>query len=107
IDSTISLRDALYILIVKSANDIAVAIAETVSGSEQQFVAEMNEMARAMGLTATRYVNAHGLHDPAQVTSARDLAVLALVIRRDYPQYLPMFGTEQVRLGKSRLESNN
>lgn len=107
IGSSISMRDALYILVVKSANDIAVAIAEAVSGSVPQFVDEMNGMASAMGLTATHYVNPHGLHNDAQVTSARDLAMLALYIRRDFPQYLPMFGTEAVRLGKAKLESNN
>jgi D-alanyl-D-alanine carboxypeptidase len=93
--------------VVKSANDIAVAVAEAVSGSVPRFVDEMNAMAAAMGLTATHYVNPHGLHDPEQVTSARDLAVLALYIRRDYPQYLPMFRTEAVTLGKATLESNN
>ncbi|MDP1732300.1 MAG: D-alanyl-D-alanine carboxypeptidase family protein [Devosia sp.] len=107
VGSALTMQDALYVLVVKSANDIAVAIAEAVSGSEKQFVAEMNQMAAAMGLTSTHYVNPHGLHAPAQVTSARDLAVLALFIRRDYPQYLPMFGTEAVTLGKASLESNN
>ena len=107
VDSAITLRDALYILIVKSANDVAVAIAEAVSGSVPAFVVEMNQMAQAMGLTATHYENSHGLHHAAQVTSARDLAVLALYIRRDFPQFLPMFGTETVTLGKARLESNN
>ena len=107
VGSAITMQDALYILVVKSANDIAVAVAEAVSGDVDKFVAEMNQMAAAMGLTATHYVNPHGLHSEAQVTSARDLAVLALYIRRDYPQYLPMFGTEAVTLGKASLESNN
>ena len=107
VGSAITMRDALYILIVKSANDVAVAIAEAVAGSESAFVAEMNAMAQAMGLTATRYENPHGLHNAAQVTSARDLAVLALYIRRDFPQYLPMFGTELVTMGKAKFESNN
>jgi D-alanyl-D-alanine carboxypeptidase len=107
VGSAITMKDALYILVVKSANDIAIAVAEAVSGSVPKFVEEMNAMAGAMGLTATHYTNPHGLHDPKQVTSARDLAVLALYIRRDYPQYLPMFGTEAVTLGASKLESNN
>lgn len=107
VGSSITLKDALYILVVKSANDIAVAIAEAVSGSTDNFVVEMNAMAKAMGLTATHYVNPHGLHDPGQVTSARDLAVLTLYIWRDYPQYLPMFSTEAVKLGKAKLETNN
>ena len=107
VGSSITLRDALYIMVVKSANDIAVAVGEAVSGSEKQFVVEMNEMATAMGLTATHYVDPNGLHDKGQVTSARDLAMLALYIRRDFPQYLPMFGTEAVKLGGRSLESNN
>jgi len=107
IGSSITLRDALYVMIVKSANDIAVAVGEAVSGSEKDFVAEMNQMAKAMGLSATHFVDPNGLHADGQVTSARDLAMLALYIHRDYPQYLDMFSTEKVRLGKASLETNN
>lgn len=107
VDSAVSLEDALYILVVKSANDMAVAIAETVGGSESQFVAMMNDAARRMGLTATHFVNPHGLHNPAQVTSARDLAIIALYIEQSFPQFMPMFSTGVVNLGKARLESNN
>lgn len=107
VDSAVSLKDALYILVVKSANDIAVAIAETVGGSEANFVAMMNNAAQRMGLSATHYVNPHGLHDPAQVTSARDLAIVGLYIEQSFPQYMPMFATGVVNLGKARLESNN
>lgn len=102
-----TMEDALYLLIVKSANDIAIAIAETIGGSELQFVAQMNAMAARLGMSATRYVNPNGLHDPQQVTTARDLAVLALTIRHRHPQYAPMFATESVRLGKARLRSHN
>lgn len=107
VDSALSLKDALYVLLVKSANDVAVAIAETVGGSEAGFVAMMNDAARRMGLTATHYVNPHGLDDPAQVTSARDLAILSLYILQTYPQYAPIFATEEVTLGKRHYESNN
>jgi len=107
IDSSVSLKDALYILIVKSANDIAVAIAETVAGTEENFVLKMNDVARRMGMTGSHYVNSHGLHDPAQVTTARDLALLSLYIEQSFPQYMPMFSTGVVNLGKARLESNN
>lgn len=107
VDSAVSLKDALYILLVKSANDMAVAIAETVGGSEAGFVTLMNDAARRMGLSATHFVNPHGLHDAAQVTSARDLAVLSLYIQQSYPQYGAIFGTEEVRLGKHVYESQN
>ncbi|MBS3850056.1 MULTISPECIES: D-alanyl-D-alanine carboxypeptidase family protein [Devosia] len=105
--SGLTLKDALYIMVVKSANDVSMAIAETVGGSEAGFVAKMNDAAARMGLTATHFTNPNGLHDPDQYTSARDLAVLALYIRQSFPQYLPLFGTDVVRLGKANLESNN
>jgi D-alanyl-D-alanine carboxypeptidase len=107
VGASVTMKDALYIMLVKSANDMAIAIAETVSGSSKDFVGEMNKMAGAMGLSATHYVNPNGLHAEGQITSARDLAMLGLYIRRDFPQYLPIFQTEKVRLGKSVLESNN
>ena len=107
VDSALSLKDALYVMLVKSANDVAVAIAETVGGSEAGFVAKMNDAASRMGLTATHFVNPNGLHDPRQTVSARDLAVLSLYIRQSFPQYDPIFGTEAVQLGKKRLESEN
>jgi D-alanyl-D-alanine carboxypeptidase len=107
VDSALSLKDALYVLMVKSANDVAVGIAETVGGSESAFIGMMNDAARRMGLSATRFVNPHGLHDPAQVTSARDLGILSLYILQTYPQYAPMFATETVTLGQHRYESQN
>lgn len=107
VDTGVRMEDALNLLIVKSANDIAVAIAETVSGSESAFVAEMNEMAGVLGLSATHYVNPHGLHNPRQVTSARDLAVLSMAIQRYYGQYMHIFSTAEVQVGNARLDSNN
>ena len=107
VDTSVSLEDALYILIVKSANDMAVAIAETIGGSEAGFVTKMNDAAQRMGLTATHYVNPHGLHDDRQVTSARDLAVLSLYIEQSFPQYMPMFRTSTVTIAGMKLESQN
>ncbi len=107
VDTSVSLEDALYILIVKSANDMAVAIAETLGGNEAGFVTKMNDAAQRMGLTATHYVNPHGLHDDRQVTSARDLAVLSLYIEQSFPQYMPMFRTSTVTIAGMKLESQN
>ena len=107
IGNALTLRDALYVMTVKSANDVAVAIAEAVGGDEAGFVVMMNDAAARMGLTATHYANPNGLHDPSQVTSARDLAILALYIRQSFPQYLPMFGTSTVMLNGKTLESEN
>jgi len=107
VDTAIKLEDALYLLIVKSANDIAIAIAETVSGSVEAFVGEMNASARGLGLSATHYANPHGLHNATQVTSARDLAVLALTIRQRYPEFAPLFATQSVVLDQTVHETHN
>ena len=105
--TAVTMEDALYMLIVKSANDIAVAIGETVAGSEPAFVDMMNRRAAMMGLTGTHFVNPHGLHDPAQVTTARDMAMIALTIRARFPQYDVIFNTRTVEHGPARLHSNN
>ncbi len=89
--TAITLEDALYMLVVKSANDIAVAIGETIAGSEPAFVEMMNARAAIMGLSGTHFVNPHGLHDPAQVTTARDIAMIALTIKARFPQYDALF----------------
>lgn len=107
VGAALSMKDALYVMLVKSANDVSVAIAETVSGTSKAFVAEMNATAAELGMTGSYFVNPNGLHADAQVMTARDLAILALFIRQNYPQYLPIFGTERVQLGKAKLESNN
>lgn len=107
VDTAITLEDALYLLIIKSANDIAIAIAETLSGTEANFVALMNRRAAEMGLTGTWFANPHGLHDPAQVTTARDMAIIALTIRARFPQYDAMFETQTVEHGQTRSHTNN
>lgn len=107
VGSTLTLKDALYVMIVKSANDVAMGIAETLGGSQEGFAAKMNDVARRMGMTGSHFTNPNGLHDPANVTTARDLAILSLYIRQSFPQFMPIFGTDVVRLGKAQMESNN
>ncbi|HTM79380.1 MAG TPA: D-alanyl-D-alanine carboxypeptidase family protein [Devosia sp.] len=107
VDSALSMKDALYVMLVKSANDVATAIAETVGGNEAGFVAMMNDAAQRMGLTATYFANPNGLDDPQQRMSARDMAVLSLYIRQTFPQYDPIFGTQVVQLGDKKLLSEN
>lgn len=105
--ATISLEKALETVIVKSANDIAVVIAEAVSGSEAAFVAQMNATARALGMTATRFANPNGLPDIAQVTTARDMGLLAQAILREHPAHAHFFALEHVQVGRSALRSHN
>ncbi|MCS6625569.1 serine hydrolase [Roseibacterium beibuensis] len=89
---TITLDDAMKATAVRSANDMAMVIAEHVGGSQDRFAAQMTLKARELGMTQTRYVNPNGLPDARQVTSARDLAILARAVMRDYPQYYRYFG---------------
>lgn len=106
-NSAITIRDALYIIIVKSANDVSIALAETVSGSEGAFVKEMNQAAKALGMSATNFVNPNGLHNRAQVTSARDMAILALNIKISHKEYAPLFATSFVQLGEKKMKTHN
>ena len=79
-------RRALQALIIKSANDVAVMLAEAVAGSHEAFVEHMNATAARLGMTRTRFANANGLPAPEQITTARDLAKLSSAVVRDYPQ---------------------
>lgn len=102
-----TLDSALKILLVKSANDIAVAVAETVGGSEQGFVARMNAEAARLGMTSSRFINPHGLPGKGQYTTARDLAVLSVALRREFPEYAGYFALEGVSTGKRTYPNYN
>lgn len=104
---TIRLDDALRALVVRSANDVAVAVAEHLDGSEDAFARRMTEQARRLGMTASRFANATGLTAPGHLSTARDMAVLALALRRDFPQYWPLFATTSMRWGKQVLPTVN
>ncbi len=104
---SIPLDTALRVLIVKSANDVAVMIAETVAGSEEAFVARMNEAARRLNMTRTNFANVNGLPDERQVTTARDLAKLARAIIVEFPEYADLFTAIQVQVGKQVVRTHN
>jgi D-alanyl-D-alanine carboxypeptidase len=92
----IDVDDAMHAIAVISANDMAVAMAEKLGGgSEERFAAMMTMKAQELGMTHTRYVNANGLPDSRQITSAHDIAILCRAVLRDYPQYYHYFGTEE------------
>ena len=92
---TISVDDAIKAIVTRSANDIAVTIAENLGGSESAFAAEMTEKAHELGMTRTLYRNASGLPNPEQLTTAHDLAVLAQAIQEKFPQYFHYFSTHE------------
>lgn len=88
---TISVRDAFGVIATKSANDIAVALAEHLSGSEATFAHRMTRTARRLGMNGTEFRNASGLPDPEHVTTARDIAILSRAMLRDFPSQYPLF----------------
>jgi D-alanyl-D-alanine carboxypeptidase len=90
---TIEVEDAIKAIVTKSANDIAVVVAETIGGSEEEFARIMTHRAHALGMIHTTYVNASGLPNEAQITTARDLALLARAIQEDFPKYYRYFST--------------
>ncbi len=98
---------ALQALIIKSANDVAMMLAESISGSEAAFVERMNETAKKLGMTRTNFANPNGLPSNDQVSTARDLAKLARAIVTEYPEYARYFAMVQMRYGKNRLVSHN
>ncbi|WP_234902597.1 D-alanyl-D-alanine carboxypeptidase family protein [Agrobacterium larrymoorei] len=105
--SKLTLDSALKLLLIKSANDVAVAIAETVGGSEANFVSQMNAQAARLGMSSTHYINPNGLPGAGQYTTARDLAVLALIIKREFPEYAGYFALEGVTTGKKNYANYN
>jgi D-alanyl-D-alanine carboxypeptidase len=93
--TTITVETALRIILTKSANDVAVALAEAVGGTQKGFEERMNAAADALGMTATHYDNPHGLPDRDQVTTARDVALLMMALAQDFPDradFLDMSG---------------
>jgi D-alanyl-D-alanine carboxypeptidase len=91
--STITVEEAIRALVTKSANDVAVVVAENISGSEEAFGQLMTRKARAIGMSRTTFRNASGLPDNEQVTTARDLATLGRAIQDHYPTYFRYFQT--------------
>ncbi len=103
----ISVRDLILGIVTKSANDAAVTVAENMAGSEPAFAERMTQKARALGMTQTVYRNASGLPNPAQLTTARDLARLALALYRDFPKEYAYFATEEFTYNGATYTNHN
>jgi D-alanyl-D-alanine carboxypeptidase (penicillin-binding protein 5/6) len=103
----ISARDAILSLLVKSCNDVAVVLAEGFAGSEARFVKIMNEKSRALGMHDTHFRNASGWHHPEQITTARDMAKLAIALMRDFPEYYHMFSINSFLFKRSIYKNSN
>jgi D-alanyl-D-alanine carboxypeptidase (penicillin-binding protein 5/6) len=93
----VPVEDLLKGMIVQSGNDATVVLAEGVGGSVERFVQQMNEQAKALGMKATGYKNPEGLTEPGHTTTARDLAVLATRLMRDFPEYVGYYAIKKYR----------
>jgi len=107
VGTRLTVDNALKMLLVHSANDMAVVLAEGVSGSIEKFTAAMNAEAQRLGMTQTNYVNPNGLPADEQVTSARDLAILARALILEFPQYDYYWHIASIRLGKRIYRNTN
>ncbi len=105
--STITVRDAIRALAVKSANDVAVVVAERLSGSEAAFATRMSKKARALGLSRTRFANSTGLPGAANVTTARDMAKLARLIKVRFPRYQSYFRARSFTYNGRTFDATN
>jgi D-alanyl-D-alanine carboxypeptidase len=104
---TITVEDAMHAMAVKSANDMAWAMAEKIGGSESRFAAMMTMKAKELGMVHTRFVNPNGLPDSRHVSSAHDIAILCRAVLRDYPQYYHYFGDEQFTFRGQTINNTN
>lgn len=105
--STITVDNAIRALTVRSANDVAVVLAEALGSSERQFANLMTEKARAIGMLHTTFRNASGLPDDAQSTTARDMVILSARLIQDFPEYYPYFSLSEFTFRGTRHTSHN
>jgi D-alanyl-D-alanine carboxypeptidase len=103
----LTVKQALSAMLVTSANDAAVALAEQVGGSESGFVERMNAAAQKLGMIGTRYQNATGLPNDGQITTARDMAVLAVRVIHDFPDRYALFGQREATVAGRTLPTVN
>lgn len=104
---TISVEDAIKAVVTRSANDIAVAIAEAIGGDESSFAAMMTRKAHALGMASTTYRNASGLPNDNQITTAKDLTILARSLEDRFPRYFRYFSTEEFEYDGQTIGNHN
>ena len=99
----VTVEQGLQSLVARSANDMATAFGELISGSSPAFAQRMTETATRLGMSATQFRNANGLTDQGQITTARDMAILAMALVKQFPEYYGYFHTQEFMLGKTRI----
>lgn len=104
---SITVDEAIRAMTVKSANDVAVAMAEKLAGSESRFAALMTLRGQELGMRNSRFVNASGLPDSRQISTARDLAILSRATMRDFPQYYSYFSVKGFTFRGNYIKGHN
>lgn len=104
---TITVDQAIRAMAVRSSNDVAVVVAEAVAGSEEAFARQMTGKARALGMRRTRFVNASGLPDERQVSTARDMATLGRALMRDHRRFAGYFTLKEWTYEGRRIRATN
>lgn len=103
----VTVDNALKILMVKSANDVAITIAEGISGSVEDFASRMNSAAAELGMVDSHFVNPNGLPDEANRTSARDMALLGRALLTEFPEYSDLWHIGAIKLGRRVMQNTN
>lgn len=107
VGTRLTVDDALKMLLVKSANDLAVVLAEGVAGSVEKFAVQMNATALRLGMTQSNFLNPNGLPNDAQVTSARDMGILARALIREFPEYNDYWSIPAIKFGRRVMRNYN
>ncbi len=107
VGKTVSVDFAIQALLVHSANDMAYVLAEASSGSVQAFSAEMNAHSQKLGMTGSHFVNPNGLFDHRHISTARDIALLASALLREFPEYVHYYDQDALAVGKRKLKNRN
>jgi D-alanyl-D-alanine carboxypeptidase len=107
VGTQVTVDNAIKMMMVKSANDMAVVLAEGVGGSVEAFAAQMTETAHRLGMTESNFVNPNGLPDDGQIASARDLAILARALIREFPQYNSYWHVPAIKYGRRVVRNYN
>lgn len=107
VGKSLTVDQAIRVIAVKSANDVAVALAEKIAGSETVFAAKMTGKARTLGMMHTFFANASGLPNPAHTSTARDIAVLSMAMIDNFPQYYRYFSTQNYTYGTQIMVNHN
>jgi D-alanyl-D-alanine carboxypeptidase (penicillin-binding protein 5/6) len=105
--SKIKVEDLIRAVIIQSANDACIILAEAISGNEAKFAEEMTARGREIGLTQSVFTNSNGLPDPGTKVTARDLGILARQIIRTYPEFYPIYGEREFTWNKIRQQNRN